>query len=146
MEEMLEFKPFLFRLSPKFGKMTEDQPSDLFFFDWAILFDPDEPVDLTKSVSRNRLLLFQMFVTQYCLQLLHNQTGMSEDFNNAKPKQIITKKQQQAIEKGLFKLYYDIYKRYATGEPILIKKPKTFNLHENENLDAGTDNVPDLDL
>jgi len=76
---MKVFKQIHFALSPKFGKVHENDPSGLFYFDWFIF--KDDPNDPTEWTGKQKLLLFQMFIAQQALELANNHTTITRRNN-----------------------------------------------------------------
>jgi len=123
---MKEFEKILFALQPKFG--SEGDSPEMFFFDWFIYTNPEAKEQLN---NKQKLLLFQMFIAHMSMELVLGNTGMRENFQAAKPKHKITKKQSEAIWKGMSRLYVDIMERYFDETQLMIEKPKNLNLYEN---------------
>ena len=72
-----------------------------------------------------------MFITHMSMGLVIGNTGMSQDFQAAKPKHKITKKQADTILIGLSRLYKDTMSRYFDETQLMIEKPKKLKLNEN---------------
>ena len=118
---MKEYKPIIFQLLPKFGKVSEEQEQDYFFFDWAIFTEPDN--SNREFTTKEKLLLFQMFVTQMATHLVLGDPGMREQFQAAQPTHKMTKKQRQIMQDSLLKLYLNTIQRFFDEKQLMVEKP-----------------------
>lgn len=121
-----------FSIEPKLNNIiTEELGSKGFItFDWFMYTNKDDPNRL--SNSKNRLLLFQMFIAQQAMVLLNGDSGMHVDYSIATPKLSLTDEQKTITQAALLALNTDIMKRFMLEDQIMIAKPAKLDLHNND--------------